>query len=211
MKCPWCRENLPAAAALGRVPDACTHCGRALRNESGDRVRDVDLLGPEAESEAYAAASRAAVRGAVVAAGLGALTILPLLTPVAYVAAVIAMFVTGRFFVCRPFARHFSPLRKLVTRWNARLATLLVILPAYALAVPVPGLGALLWPAVMFGWAVALRTYFRFHFRRERAGEGILAVEKLLLLVLTLLVLAAACAVGVMIWLGVELLSWFGV
>lgn len=211
MKCPWCREELSALAALRSRADACPHCGKQLTDPSGETVRDVDLLPPGAEGEADAAAKRAAARGALVAAVLGLLTLVPLLSPFAYVAAVVAMFVTGRFFVCRPFARHFSPLRKLVTRWNARLATWLVVLPLYALPVPIPGAAAVAWPLVLWGWAHVLRAYFRFHFRRERAREGILGIEKVLLLVLALLVLCASCAVGVMIWLGAELLTWFGV
>jgi len=44
--CPWCRTRLSR-----EVTDACPTCGRALRDESGNELREIDLvydrLGPK--------------------------------------------------------------------------------------------------------------------------------------------------------------------
>lgn len=110
------------------------------------------------------------------------------------------------FLVSRPYHRHFGAARKLVTRWVRRLGLLVVVLPLHA-ATFVPFLGLLTAPAVFAGACWAVRAYARFHLLRERERKPILFVEKLLVAVLALCVLAGVCLFALLVRLGIFVLG----
>lgn len=207
MRCPHCRESLP----VFRPPPACPHCGRPLADDAGDRVRPLDLDYERILADADAGSLTWAKRGAIFAFVLAALAlVLPVVgATVAYVVLVIAQFVWTGFFIARPYHRHFSPLRRLVTRWVRRLVTIFVVLPLHA-AVFVPGVGLVASPAVFFGAAWLTRAYVRFHLVREKERRPVTFPEKLLVGVLAVLLVCGLCAGGVLIYLGVLTMEKLG-
>jgi hypothetical protein len=203
VKCPWCREELPA---LRKAP-ACPHCGRAVETDAGERLRPLDLDYDAILRDADDRSMRWTRRGAVVAFGLAVFSLVPVLgAAISFVLLVIAQFVWVAFFVSRPYHRHFGALRRFVTRWVRRLAMVLVVVPLHA-SVFVPFVGLVATPAVFFGACWAVRAYGRFHLVRERERKPITVAEKLLLVLLTLVVLGGLCLAGLLVYLGVVTLD----
>lgn len=199
--CPWCREALPAFGA----PAACPKCAKPLVDGSGARLRPLDLDFETILADADAASLLWTKRGAVFALAMAVLSLVPLVAPFSILALILGQFFWGRFFVARRYARHFAPLRRMVTRWIARLVLVLLVSPAYA-AVGVPVLGLAVAPLVFAGTCLALRAYFRFHFLREHRREGVTFLEKVFLAVLVVVFLVGLVVLGLVLWLGASLL-----
>jgi hypothetical protein len=182
--CPWCRESLPAIGA----PAACPHCGKALTDTSGGRLRPIDIDFEAILGEADAASMTWLKRGAVFSAVVGLLASVPVpvVTGLALVVLIVAQLFWGRFLIARRYLRHYSPLRRFTTRWLARLVLVMFLLPLHGSAF-VPFLGVVTAPAVFTGTNWILRAYFRFHFLREHRREGVLLVEKVFLALLAVL------------------------
>lgn len=203
MRCPWCREEV---GVLQRGP-ACPHCGKALRDERGDSVRALDL---DYDAILAAADERTLLwtrRGAVFAFCAALFSLVPGAgAAVSAVLLAVGQLVWCGFLISRPYHRHYGPMRRLVTRWVRRLATLLVVLPLHA-STFVPFLGLVTAPAVFAGACWATRAYARFHLVRERGREPVLFVEKALIVVMAALLLAGLCLFGVLLWLGILVLG----
>jgi hypothetical protein len=203
VRCPWCREQVPALARAAQ----CPHCGKNLQDERGEAVRTLDLEFDAILADADARSLLWTRRGVAFALGAALFSLVP--GPGAAVSAVLLglgqLFWCG-FLVSRPYHRHFGPMRRLVTRWVRRLATLLVVLPLHA-STFVPGLGLLTAPAVFFGACWATREYGRFHLLRERRRDPILFLEKALVFVLAACLLGGLCTFGVLLWLGILVLG----
>ncbi len=200
-RCPHCRETL---SVLSKEPN-CPHCARPIRTDEGAKIRQIDLEGDKILAEADERARVWMKRGIVFAAITGLVgAILP---PVAYLVLFAGLFFFARFGVARPYATHFGAMRKLVARWVSRLALLYAGGGALGVILT-PGLGFLavfVAPLVFWLALLGVKTYFRFHFGRERERKGILAVEVVLLFVMALVLLASGCIVGLLIY---GVLNW---
>jgi hypothetical protein len=194
-RCPHCRETL---GVLSKEP-LCPHCGRTIRTEEGAKVRQIDLDGDKILAAADERAQTWMKHGAIYAGVVGLLTIVPPLIPVAYVLLVVGQFFFARFGVASPYAAHFGGMRKLVARWMSRLALTWLVAVAHA-AVLIPGLAIVTAPIVFWLTLLGVKTYFRFHFRRERERQGILAVEVVLLVVMAVVLLASGCVLGLVLY-----------
>lgn len=206
MRCPWCREALPALGAGA----ACPHCGKAIESPAGEKVRTLDLDYDAILADADASSLRWTQRGALFALVLAAISLVPVIgAAVSYVLLVIGQFLSAGLLVSRPYHRHFSPVRRLVTRWVRRLGLVFVVVPLHAAAF-VPFLGLVASPAVFFGACWLVRAYARFHLVREKERRPVTAMEKVLLAVLALAVLGGLCVTGLLVYLGVVTLDALG-
>ncbi len=203
MRCPHCKSSI---RVLWRAPDACPQCGRALRDEGGRRVRELDQ-DFDALSARLDELTRERIRtGTIVCAALSLLNVagpaLPplnvILPPVIFVQHVF----WARPLVCGPYARHFGVARRMVTRWLSRFFVVsMASLHAHGVAVPVAQV--IVSPLVFLGTCVAVRAYHRFHLRRERERLPVLLVEKVLLVLVALFVICAGVLLLVFAsWLG---------
>lgn len=199
-RCPHCRETL---SVLSKEP-LCPHCGRAIRTDEGAKVRQIDLEGDKILAEADERARVWMKRGAIYAVVVALLGVVPLFAPIAYVLLVAGQFFFARFGVARPYAAHFGAMRKLVARWVSRLVLVFIVIPAHS-AVGIPGLAVVTAPLVFWLTLLGVKTYFRFHFGRERERKGILAVEVVLLIVMALVLLASGCILGLVLY---GVLNW---
>lgn len=188
--CPWCREKLPAVKA----PDICPHCGKALLDASGARLRPIDLDFETILSEADAASHTWLVRGAIWAAVLGAISLFPV--PVVSAGAMLVLIVSqlfwGRFLIARRYVRHFSAVRRFTTRWLSRLTVVTLLMPLYGTVMLWP-FGIVTGPALFTGINWLIRAYFRYHFLREHRRQGVNLLEKVFLVVLAFAFLAMLC------------------
>lgn len=206
MRCPWCRESLPVLAA-GK---ACPHCGRAIEEASGGKVRTLDLDYAAILADADASSWRWTRRGAFFALALAAVSLVPVAgAAIAYVLLVVGQFLWAGLLVSRPYHRHFSPVRRLVARWVRRLGLVFVVVPLHAAAF-VPFLGLAASPAVFFGACWLVRAYSRFHLVREKERRPVTVLEKMLLVVLAILVMGGLCVTGLLVYLGVVTLDALG-
>jgi hypothetical protein len=206
VRCPWCREQVPALGGGA----ACPHCGKPLESGEGEKVRPLDLDYERVLAEADASSWRWSVRGAAFALVTALVSLLPLAGgAIAYTVLVVGQFVWTGVLVARPYHRHFSPARRLVTRWVRRLGLLLVVLPAHAAAFA-PPLSLVLAPAVFVGACVAVRAYCRFHLVREKERLPVTAAEKALLVVMAVVFVSGACVVGLLVYFGVVALGALG-
>ena len=202
--CPWCREELPRGAAA-----ACPRCGKELTVADGKRLRPLDIEFEAILADADAAALLWTKRGALFALVLAAIAIVPVLTPFAFLLLLLGQLFWARFLVSRRYIRHFASGRRLVTRWLSRLVMLWFLLPLHGsilALVVLPGAGLIVSPALFAGICWALRSYFRFHLLREHRHEGVLFVEKLLVVVLSILLVVALVVIGLLVWAGMSLL-----
>lgn len=206
--CPWCREALPAL----RTPEACPTCGKPLVDAAGARLRPLDLDFEAILADADARSSLWLRRGAIWAACLAVAAQASLLVPgpgtillvVASVALSLSQLFWGRFFMARHYARHFGPVRRMVTRWLTRLGVILLVLPAHA-SVAIPVAGLVISPAVFTGTNWALRAYFRLHLAREHRREGVLWFEKIAVVLAACVLLVVLCVFGALAWAGFSL------
>jgi hypothetical protein len=206
VKCPWCREQLPA---LGRSAQ-CPHCGKAIETAGGEKVRTLDLDYDAVLADADATSLRWCGRGAVFALCAALFSLVPIVgAAAAYVVLVIGQFFWTGVFVARPYHRHFSPLRRLVTRWVRRLGLVLLVLPAHA-ATFVPFFGLVATPAVFYVACRLVRAYARFHLVREKERRPVTFAEKALLVGMVAVVLVGLCVAGFLVYLGVLVLDWAG-
>jgi hypothetical protein len=206
VRCPWCREEVPALRAAA----ACPHCGRAIETPQGERLRPLDLDFATILADADARSLRWTKRGAIFAFVLAAFSIVPVVgAAISFVLLIVGQFVWVGIFVARPYHRHFSPLRRLVTRWVRRLGMLLVVVPLHSAAF-VPFLGLVTCPAVFFGACWLTRAYERFHLLREKDRRPVTVAEKILVVLLAMAVLGGLCLAGVLVYLGVVTLGAFG-
>lgn len=199
--CPWCREALPTFGTLA----ACPKCAKPLVDAAGARLRPLDLDFETLLTDADSASLLWAKRGAIFALVLAAVSLVPILAPFAILILILGQFFWGRFFIARRYTRHFAPLRRMVTRWIARLVLLILVSPAYA-AVGIPVLGLVVAPLVFGGTCFAIRAYFRFHFLREHRREGVTLFEKAFLVMLAIVFVVMMVVVGVLVWAGASLL-----
>jgi hypothetical protein len=189
---------------------SCPHCGKAIEEATGEKVRPLDLDYDAILADADARSWRWTQRGALFALVLAAVSLVPVLgAAVAYVLLVVGQFLWAGFLVSRPYHRHFSPLRRLVTRWVRRLGLVFVVVPLHAAAF-VPFLGLVASPAVFFGACWAVRAYSRFHLVREKERRPVTVLEKMLVVVLAILVLGGLCVTGLLVYLGVVTLDALG-
>jgi hypothetical protein len=204
--CVWCREALPAFGA----PAACPSCGKDLHDLGGGRLRPIDLDFERLLAEADASSLKWTKRGAVFAALVALLGVpglfLPLLSGAAFVVLFVGQFFWARFLVARPYRRHFSAPRRLVTRWLTRLFLIVVVAPLHGSSLAIPFAGVVLCPLLFAGTCWAFRAYFRFHFEREHRREGILLAEKVFLVVLACAFVVLLVVLALVLWGALSLL-----
>jgi hypothetical protein len=181
----------------------CPHCGKALEAAPGQAVRTLDLDYDAIVAEADASSLKWTKRGAVFAFALAVFSLVPVVgAAVAYFLLLVGQFFWTGFLIARPYQRHFSPMRRLVTRWVRRLGLLFIVVPAYG-ATFVPVLGLVAAPAIFSGTCWLVRAYHRFHIRREKERRPVTFAEKVLVFVLAFIVLGGLCLTGVLVYLGV--------
>lgn len=203
--CPWCRERLKPLAKDTKCPT----CGKELVDQSGQPLRAIDLdyeaILRDADERSLLWTKRGAIWGFSLAGiGLVSTFVFPPLTVLVVFVLIVSQFVWTRFFVLRPYVRHFSPLRRLTTRWISRLSLVLFVAPLHGGAL-VPGLGLLTTPAIFGGTCWLLRAYHRVHFVREHRREGMMVLEIVFLVVLAL---AFVCMLGLSYLFLETVLSW---
>lgn len=201
--CPWCRESLPAL----RTPETCPHCGRSLADADGGRLRPVDLDFEAILRDADEVSLTWVKRGVVWSLVLGVLAAIPFIAPVAYLVLLLSQLLWGRFFIARRYARHFSPVRRFTARWISRLTVLTIMSWLYA-TVLIPFVGIVTAPVLFTGINGAIRAYYRFHFLREHRREGVLVVEKIFLVLLSLLFVLMLGLFALLMW-GILSLPFF--
>jgi hypothetical protein len=206
VRCPWCRETIPA---LKRAP-TCPHCGKSIETDAGAQLRTLDLDYDAILADADARSLRWCGRGAVFAFVVALFSLVPVVgAAVASVLLVIGQFLWTGLLIARPYHRHFSPLRRLVTRWVRRLALVFVVVPAHT-ATFLPFVGLVAAPAVFYVACRLVRAYARFHLVREKERLPVTTAEKALVVVLAGVLLFGLCLVGLLVYLGVLALDSFG-
>ncbi len=171
------------------MPDICPRCGSSLREQGGAVVRPIDI-DFDATLARLDELTRKRVRtGPIVALAIALPGLLPPLAPISAIVLAVLQYFWARFLVARPYARFFSPGRRIVTRWVSRIALLLLGLLHFAAVAPVVQL--VVSPLLFFGLSAAARGYFRFHFLRERRREPVHPLEKVLVVVLVATVVLA--------------------
>ena len=206
MKCPWCREGIPLLAAGA----ACPHCGRAIETLAGERLRPLDLDYDKVLAGADASSLLWTQRGAIFAFALAAISLVPVVgAAISYVLLVIGQFLWAGFLVARPYHRHFSPVRRLVSRWVRRLALVFIVIPVHS-AVFVPFLGLVLSPAVFYVTCRLVRAYSHFHLVREKERRPVTGAEKMLLVAMAIVALGGLCVAGLLVYFGVWVLDSLG-
>ena len=205
VRCPHCMTDVPSL--LG-APDECPHCGRALKDAAGHRVRDLDQDFPAISSGLDEQSLRRLKQGAIVCVVLSlANLVLPFFAPLIFIQQII----WARPLISAPYARHFSPSRRIVTRWLSRF--FVFSMASLHVGGAVPGVHFALVIASPIVFVLTCGTtwaYHRFHLQREHDREPVMFVEKVLLVVgalCALLALAGMILIGLAVGGAISMFS----
>ncbi|MGD8441066.1 MAG: hypothetical protein PVG53_11050 [Holophagae bacterium] len=207
-RCPWCLEPLSFAERRGEI---CPHCERSLNGPDGE-PDELDL-----RYEAIEARQRVRLREVllwgvpVVAITALAMSLLHLggvvLTPLVTLVHLLVL----RIYMVREARRYLGPVRRLFTRWAARLSFVWLGLPGYA-AMAVPLAGVIAGVATFVVLTEIVHVYTAWSLAREHAGQPVLAWETVVLATLgtltVVVVLAVGIAAAVLGWSAVVLVDW---
>lgn len=213
VRCPHCMSSL---RVLFRAPDACPHCERSLKDSDGATLRAVDkdfdslLQGLDDQSLKRL---KSGTLVCAVLSGCNAFGIaLPFLLPILPTIIAIQQIVWARPLICAPYAKYFSPSRRIVSRWLSRFFVFTMASLHVHGMFPGINLVQIITSPIIFvitcgtSWA-----YFRFHLQRERDRQPVLFVEKVLLVLGAFFaLLALAGLIGVAMLLGGLLKSLSG-
>jgi hypothetical protein len=205
--CPWCRTRLPREAV-----DSCPTCGRRLRDDEGNELREIDLVYDRVVGENGARFLRFLKIGTPLAAlvslagpllhwGPAVVIALPLFS--------ITHAIAFRVVLAGEPRRLLGNRRRFFTRNISRWAFLLLTLAGYSLTA-VPVAGALIGAGVFAGVTWLAYSHLMWSLRRERERAPLLLAEKVALaVVVTLLlgILAALVVFSVALGWGVKLLT----
>ena len=194
---------------LFRAPAQCPRCGRSLRDGDGLAVREVDKDYDGLQLRLAQQTHRRIKTGTIVCAVLSVVAALPVVH--AFIAPLIFIqtWIWARPLVCAPYARYFSPSRRIVTRCLSRfLVFSLAGLHGHAV---IPGVHFATFIASPLIFVVTCGTawgYHRFHLERERDRRPILLIEKILLVVGALVALAVFAGLIVLALVVGGLVEW---
>ena len=117
---------------------------------------------------------------------------LPFLLPILPTIIAIQQIVWARPLISAPYARHFSPSRRIVTRWLSRFFVFTMASLHVHGVFPVANLFQVVVSPLIFVLTCGTAWgYHRFHLDREHGREPVLLVEKLLLVLAGLFALLA--------------------
>jgi len=201
--------------ALLRTPDTCPRCERSLKDESGAVLREIDRDFEGLRQRLDAQSLQRLKTGTIVCealaiAQLGGGCLGPLIA-VLPTLLLIQQIVWARPLISAPYARHFSPSRRMVTRWLSRFFVFtMASLHAHG---AILGLNLAQWAISPIIFVVTCGTtwaYHRFHLQRERDRQPILLVEKVVLVlaaVLAILAVVGLVLLAIVLGKGIEWLS----
>ncbi|MGK2855916.1 MAG: hypothetical protein ACSLFQ_01785 [Thermoanaerobaculia bacterium] len=181
-ECPWCRTRLAR-----EVTDSCAACGRALRDEKGNELREIDLVYDRVVATNEARFLRFLAIGTPIAAlislggplfhwGPAMLIALPLFS--------ITHAIAFRFALAGDARRLLGGRRRFFTRNISRWSFLLLTLVGYSFTA-IPLAGALLGAGTFAGVTWLAFRHLMWSLRRERERAPLLLAEKTALVVIT--------------------------
>jgi len=194
-----------------RRGEVCPHCDRPLTGPDGE-PRELDL-----RYDAIEARQRVRLRE-VLLWGVPTVAIIALAASLLHVggivlaplAALVHLLVL-RIYLVREARRYLGPVRRLFTRWVARLAVLWLGVPGYA-AMVVPLAGIAVGVATFAVLTGIVHVYTGWSLARERAGQPVLAWEAVLLgtlaTVTVVVVLAVVIAAALLGWSVAAVVEW---
>ena len=206
-ECPWCRTRLAR-----EVTDACLACGRALRDEKGNELREIDLVYDRVVARNEARFLRFLAVGTPIAAlislggplfhlGPAMLIALPLFSITHVIAFSLVLGGEPR--------RLLGRRRRFFTRNISRWSFLLLTLVGYSFTA-IPLAGALVGAATFAGVTWLAFRHLMWSLRRERERAPLLLAEKVALVVISALVVglvAALLVFSLALGYGVSLLT----
>ena len=197
-----------------RTPEACPHCERQLKTADGDVVRELDRDFREISDRLDEQSMRRMKSGTLVCfilSGANFFSIgLPFLLPLLPAFIAIQQIIWARPLISAPYAKYFSPGRRIVTRWLSRFFVFSMASLHAGGAIPGLNMGQVIASPIIFvvtcgtAWA-----YHRFHLQREHDREPVMFAEKILLVIggfIALLMLVLLILFGM--FMG-EVISWF--
>ncbi len=206
VRCPHCMTDVPS---LLRAPDECPHCGRALKDSAGHRVRDLDQDFGTIRDQLHEQSLRRLKQGTIVCV---VLSLANGFAPVVFAPLIfIQQVIWARPLISAPYARHFSTSRRIVTRWLSRF--FVFSMASIHVGGAVPGVHFALVIASPIVFVLTCGTtwaYHRFHLQREHDREPVMFVEKVLLVVgalCALLALAGMILIGMAVGGAISMFS----
>lgn len=201
---------------LLRTPDVCPRCERPLKDESGATLREIDRDFEGLRERLDQSSLERMKSGTLVCAILSAANalgiVLPFLLPILPTIIAIQQIVWARPLISGPYARHFAPSRRIVTRWLSRF--FVFTMASFHIHGVFPGANlaqVVVSPVIFVVTCGTCWAYHRFHLQRERDRQPVLLVEKVLLVLAGLFaLLALAGLIGVAMLLGGLLKSFSG-
>lgn len=201
--------------AILKTPDTCPRCERSLKDDSGAALREIDRDFEGLRDRLDAQSLQRLKTGTIVCLSLGVAQLggaclgplLPLLPTIIF----IQQIVWARPLISAPYARHFSPSRRMVTRWLSRF--FVFTMASFHVHGAFPGFNFAQWaisPVIFVVTCGTTWAYHRFHLQRERDRQPILLVEKVVLVlaaVLALLAVAGLIVVAIVLGKGLEWIS----
>ncbi len=202
--------------AFFRTPDVCPHCERPLKDGSGNALREIDKDFEGLRERLDAQTLRRLKGGTLICALLSASNALgialPFLLPLLPTIIMIQQIIWARPLISAPYARNFSPSRRIVTRWLSRF--FVFTMASLHIHGVVPGANLVQFvtsPLIFLITCGTTWAYHRFHLQREHDRQPVLFVEKVLLVLGGLLaLLALAGLIGTAMLLGGLLKSLSG-
>jgi hypothetical protein len=193
---------------LLRAPDQCPHCERSLKDDSGDTLRPIDKDFEGLRQQLDDRALKRMKSGTLVCAALSGANAfgiaLPFLLPILPTIIAIQQIVWARPLIAAPYAKHFSPSRRIITRWLSRF--FVFTMASFHVHGMFPGVNLaqiVISPLIFVVTCGTVWWYHRFHLQRERDREPVLFVEKVLLVLGGFIaLLAVAGLIGVAYVLG---------
>lgn len=199
---------------LFKTPDECPHCARSLKTADGDVVREVDRAFPEIRDRLDEQSVRRMKSGTLVCfilSGANFFSIgLPFLLPLLPPMIAIQQIIWARPLISAPYAKYFSPSRRIVTRWLSRF--FVFSMAALHTGGAIPGLNmaqVIVSPLIFVVTCGTAWQYHRFHLQREHDREPVTLLEKLLLVAGGLIALLALTGLILFGYYMGEVISWF--
>jgi hypothetical protein len=206
-ECPWCRTRLAR-----EVTEECPACGRGLRDEHGNELREIDLVYDRVVSTNEARFLRFLAIGTPIALlislggplfhwGPAMIIALPLFS--------ITHAIAFRIVLAGEPRRLLGKRRRFFTRNISRWAFLLLTLVGYSFTA-IPLAGALLGAATFVGVTWLAFRHLMWSLRRERARAPLLVAEKVALVVIAITmvgIVAALLVFSLALGYGVKLLT----
>lgn len=201
--CPHCRTELPE----GDRPRDCPACGRRISTDDGHALRPIDVDFEQRVADLDRRTVRRIWQGAggsLVVAIVG--SALPGITQaILYFAQLIWI----RLAIVAPYRRLYSPGRRMLTRWLSRLV--LASLSGLHFGGMVPFLGLLVHPLLFAGLSALAWSYHRYHLVKEKQRAPLSLIEKALVFVALILLVAIVIVTVLLIWGLAGLLEMFNI